>query len=563
MAFDVQGARKAGYTDAEIADFLGQQSRFDVAGARQAGYSDGEVIDHLASAKPTPKAGLAEDVAKSAIAGVQQNASGIVGMAGDIQHLPGNIAAGAARLAGRVGLVKPDVAEAIARGAHDGADRSFDPANPLGVIAPTSGQVNDARQRVTGKDYEPQTGAGQVARAIGRNALNAALPGGLAARAANVLAPALAGQGARAATKAAGGGETAQDVAETAGSLAGGLAANVRIGATTGSAKPIPKPANLQQLQAAKTAAYQAVDGAGVRYTPQAFSNAVDHIAAQAGADSLNPARHPKAASMLADLKAQAKDVVAGKAEPPTLTQIDQIRQVISRDVARASDAAERFFGKKMIAGLDDMVNNAKPEDLAGADPKTAADLISNARDLNTRFRKVETVTNAVSKAELRAASTGSGGNANNATRQNLRGVLERGQNFTPDERSALTTAVTGTPVQNALRLAGKVSPEGNGLMLAGHLTAGALSHGTSIPVAVAGIAAKAMADGMTRQSVQKVIDLISVGGNAEELQLAQMAARDARIDNLVRQLNRVSLNSSTVNALSGVQSTRAASAGR
>jgi hypothetical protein len=55
MAFDVEGARKAGYTDAEIAEFLGNDSKFDVAGARKSGYSDGEIIAHLSS-KPAPLA---------------------------------------------------------------------------------------------------------------------------------------------------------------------------------------------------------------------------------------------------------------------------------------------------------------------------------------------------------------------------------------------------------------------------------------------------------------------------------------------------------------------------
>lgn len=49
--FDVQGARKAGYTDAEIAAFLADRDGFDLKGAKSAGYSDGEVIAHL-SARP-------------------------------------------------------------------------------------------------------------------------------------------------------------------------------------------------------------------------------------------------------------------------------------------------------------------------------------------------------------------------------------------------------------------------------------------------------------------------------------------------------------------------------
>lgn len=53
--FDVQGARKAGYSEAEIADYLGQQSKFDTAGARKSGYTDAEIIGHL-SAAPQPAA---------------------------------------------------------------------------------------------------------------------------------------------------------------------------------------------------------------------------------------------------------------------------------------------------------------------------------------------------------------------------------------------------------------------------------------------------------------------------------------------------------------------------
>lgn len=45
--FDVEGARRAGYTDAEIADHLAQARNFDAAAARQAGYSDADLIAHL------------------------------------------------------------------------------------------------------------------------------------------------------------------------------------------------------------------------------------------------------------------------------------------------------------------------------------------------------------------------------------------------------------------------------------------------------------------------------------------------------------------------------------
>lgn len=50
MAFDIEGARREGYSEAEIADFLASQSNFDVGSARKEGYSDAEIMAHLSGA---------------------------------------------------------------------------------------------------------------------------------------------------------------------------------------------------------------------------------------------------------------------------------------------------------------------------------------------------------------------------------------------------------------------------------------------------------------------------------------------------------------------------------
>lgn len=64
MAFDVEGARKAGYSDAEIASYLASQSNFDLGGAKSAGYSDGEVIAELAKKAKAPGTSAAEKLAE-------------------------------------------------------------------------------------------------------------------------------------------------------------------------------------------------------------------------------------------------------------------------------------------------------------------------------------------------------------------------------------------------------------------------------------------------------------------------------------------------------------------
>jgi hypothetical protein len=64
--FDVQAARKAGYTDAEIADYLAKEGKFNAANARQSGYSDGEIITYLTggdkAAPPPPAPTFMDDV---------------------------------------------------------------------------------------------------------------------------------------------------------------------------------------------------------------------------------------------------------------------------------------------------------------------------------------------------------------------------------------------------------------------------------------------------------------------------------------------------------------------
>lgn len=53
MAFDVEGAKQAGYSDAEINSYLAKESNFDLRGARRAGYKDAEILKHLISVAPS------------------------------------------------------------------------------------------------------------------------------------------------------------------------------------------------------------------------------------------------------------------------------------------------------------------------------------------------------------------------------------------------------------------------------------------------------------------------------------------------------------------------------
>lgn len=61
MGFDIEGARKAGYSDDEIMKGLADEQKFDIDGALKSGYSKQEILDHLTgAAKPETPGFLAE-----------------------------------------------------------------------------------------------------------------------------------------------------------------------------------------------------------------------------------------------------------------------------------------------------------------------------------------------------------------------------------------------------------------------------------------------------------------------------------------------------------------------
>jgi hypothetical protein len=255
---------------------------------------------------------------------------------------------------------------------------------------------------------------------------------------------------------------------------------------------------NVDELRDAKTAAYKEVDNLGVSYTPQAYDNALIKMATELKDAKINPNRHEAAYSVMQDLVAQ-------RGRPMTLTELDQWRQIIRRDLITPSYTNDKLkadaeFGQMMLDQIDDFIGSAAAKDMASGDPLKAAGAITKARELNTRYRKAETLADALYKAKLQTDATGSGGNINNAIRQQIKAILtnpKRSKAFTKGEIMAMESLVKGGKIENLLRLVGKLSPSGNGLMAA--LGIGGTALNPALAAApLAGMAAKSVADKAT-----------------------------------------------------------------
>lgn len=271
--------------------------------------------------------------------------------------------------------------------------------------------------------------------------------------------------------------------------------------------RPRPQPPlKPSQLKPAKDAAYAAAEASGARYKGSTFNGFITALETDLKAERISRMRHPKAFDMLQEIKTL-------KGREPTLSELDDLRQVVRRDVANSPDQADARLGKMMIRAIDDFLTVAGPKQVVAGDPRAAAANIRTARDLNTRLRKVGAVEEALGKAQRRAARTGSGGNVDNTTRQNVDRLIDEIGNWTPDERSALEAIVKGGHGQNFLRQIGKLSPQGNGLMTALNIGGAAVNPWLAVP-GVSGLLAKMGADAMTAKKVKELLDLVAAGGS-------------------------------------------------
>lgn len=274
---------------------------------------------------------------------------------------------------------------------------------------------------------------------------------------------------------------------EAGASLVGGFTPMAAASMMKRNAAKVAAP-TVDALADAKNAAYDTADQLGVKYTPQAYGGLVGQVDAAAAAKNISPTRHPKASSFIADMKARF-------ANGASLTEMDQLRQEVRRDLIRNSDESEQFFGEVILDEIDDFLAKAGPNSVSAGDPAAGNAAILAARKANTTLRKTETVEDAIYRANLNAASSGSGGNVNNTLRQAFKGILlnpKKRRGFTAEEIGVMEKIVETSKGEDAMRLLGKLAPSGNGLSAWLGILAASQGYGA---VPAVGMVAKHLAD--------------------------------------------------------------------
>lgn len=378
-------------------------------------------------------------------------------------------------------------------------------------------------------DVAPQNMWQRYARRIGQE-VGFGVPAALTGAA--LAAPAQASMPAYMATSAAGdvgagvAGQTSREIApdnEAAdfwASLIGGG------GASLAASRMTPEyGGNIPTVEDVKATAgrkYTAVRESDAVLTPEAFARLRADLETRLGNErATNPLLFPRSRATLDDI---------GTNPDLSLYGIEENRRLIGRNVAGNADEAR--VGVALKQEIDDYLKSLTPADVTGSGPDQAIRDLMEARALAARGHRADAVLNKGMRGETRAATTGSGGNEVNATRQNIRTLYDverdptlrgRSQGFTPDEMAQMDRVVMGTDGQNFARRFAKFSPASGALGMlggfggAGGLT-GALATGNpllSIPAILPaiGMVAKGASEAMTKNEIKKLLDTITSGG--------------------------------------------------
>lgn len=321
------------------------------------------------------------------------------------------------------------------------------------------------------------------------------------------------GKGALIGAAAGAGGSAAIDTATGAASSIAGAVRNVMT-------------PSVADAKATATAAYKAADQAGVVYTGNSVARVKNDLVKKLTDFGYDPVNQPGLEPVLKRLEELNGQNISMKGW-------DTLRKVAAHGFRPGNDSNNKAVSMALGA-IDDAVMNPAGAEVLTGNAQAGADALKTARDWWSRASKAARVEGAAEKADLRAASTGVGGNVENATRQNMRGLLERERGHTPDEQAMLEAIVRGTPGQNALRWLGKASPEagyvnagvagGAGAAIGSHFgPVGATVGMYALPTA--GYVAKRVADKMTQRRVDDLVSLIMAGGQAPAPMAFQQAA--------------------------------------
>lgn len=248
-----------------------------------------------------------------------------------------------------------------------------------------------------------------------------------------------------------------------------------------------PTVANARRV---RDAAYDAVDRSPFRFTKAQFDDLVSRV--EADMASPNSGYVPK------DTKAEAAlDLLhKNQGRDMKLSELDNVRKRLMKRWVKADDAeAETIMS--MVREIDGLIDGG-----GGGDAMRAA------REAHKTYLRLDHLEKAFEKAASRSSVTYAGGNQYNNYAKVFEKILsdpKQARMFTPEMLDFMNKAIDAPLSERLQRKLGKLSPDGNGLMLALSVIGGSVEPST-LAAFGAGAGAKALSD---RTMLRKADDMM------------------------------------------------------
>jgi len=445
----VNAARRAGYSDEEIAGYLIEKRNPSnkVKQALNEGYAPAEILQYVA-----PALSMGEEAVRKVgvgIRGVSEALAPVAAGAGAGFLMGGPVGAGVGALTGGLAVPAVDAATMAYNKLFGGTART--PSSAISEMLPGP-RAETPVERVVQSSAGALGGTAGAVSAGRSLAQMAKLP--TAAGMPPTVAPSIAAIGQEASRLPIGQLVTAplatgvgQTVSEVTGSPLAGLAAGVATGSAAG-VRPVKRGAvpTAEELAARSKANYDILDKSGFELDAQQFASHMQGMAPKLRSSAgYDPRIMPKVDVALSNLTA---------ATPKTVQELDTLRTIIGT-AAKSADASERKAAKQLLDEFDTYVTTAPPSAIVAGD-KTAMDAWKEARADYAKMKKSELITDIISDAELAK------GTQESSIASQLSSLAKNDKKmrfFTPDEQAAIREAAKGGKLQSMLNVMGKFSP--------------------------------------------------------------------------------------------------------
>jgi hypothetical protein len=489
----VNAARRQGYTDDEIANYIGQRDpRFNEA--LKEGYSASEVLNFVA-----PPATTGETM---------QRMAGVAGRAA----LPYVSTAAAASPLGPIGVVSA----LLAQGLSDLAISAYNNFYPDQKIPTTSEGIRMLYDKIGMGGVKPETRGERMVEA-GTEALAATAP---MVRAGQLLsASRTAPTGARAVGEevsrapigqviaAPAAGVSSQYVAEVTQNPYLALATGLSIGGAAG-VRPRTKGAapTKDEFQEQIDQKYETLNQSGIQVDDAAFRAGMFDVVKDLRKEGYSPTdteNFGRITSLVDDLTTNQ--------QPKDIVELQAIRKQITASASPSEPTQYRMM-KIIRDRFDDWVLNL-PKNKFVAGDEQALKLWPQARDLFSKQKKAEIFEDILENAPVSKGQFSQSGMENYLYNE-LKKLSRNKQKlapFTETERKAIKAAAEGSGLQNALKFVGRFAPTG---VIPGFGTAGLayLDPATAATLAAGSMASRAAAEQMRIGDVERLISMMRTG---------------------------------------------------